>query len=223
MNGPHADLRTAARKASSSALLPASPTAIQRLPMRKAEMSTALPNACSLTVVVANGFPIYDKRSEFERQVARKIDGTSARTRRLIHFLKPYKSGRKSLWALHNLDILDKHNTILLAAASYRHFVLRSKLPVDWQDAPIEFPGIVIKPKDRLFPLQNGAIVLRIAAVARSENDDNFEFAFEICFGEGNALAGEPLTTLRDLGRMTERIVGMIEKCSTSRTPAGRT
>lgn len=167
------------------------------------------------SVVTSNGFPIFDKRREFKREVSRKIDGTNARTRRLIHLLKPYKSGRKALWSLHNLDIVDKHNTILVAAASYRHFVLRSKLPVPWQETPVEFPGISIRPKDRLFPLKDGATVMKVAAKARrAEIEDDFEFSFEICFGEGNALAGEPLLALRDLGNMTERIVALIEGCN---------
>lgn len=161
-----------------------------------------------------HSFPIFNRRREFTRQASKKINGVNPRTRRLIERLKPYKGGCDSLWIVHNLDILDKHNAIIPVGAAYRHFTIKPIAPRAAE--PIQFPGVNIKPADRLYPLEDGTTIFGVRAAARDQkNEADFEFAFEVAFGEGEIVKGEPLfPTIGQLGRLCERIVLLIERCN---------
>lgn len=74
--------------------------------------------------------------------------------------------------------------------------------------------SIPINPADRLYPLKDGDEVFRIKAEARkSKFQPKFDLTFEIAFGEGQIVDGEPLVpSLRQLIDFTKRIVEIFER-----------
>ncbi len=151
-------------------------------------------------MVLANGgkpntrteFPISRNAQEFEKRDIKHLSGASDKAIQFIRELRPYQGGNESLWRLHRLDITDKHRLILTVGAAYRHFAIRAKMKVPWQGKPIEFPPIAIRPADRLFPLIDGAKILQSNAQASIEGtSQDYGFAFDIAFGDGEVVKGE--------------------------------
>ncbi len=60
-------------------------------------------------------------------------------------------------------------------------------------------PMIHLNPADRQFPLKDGAEVYRVTAGAREpDGEHNPEFRFEIAFGEGEEIQGDPIVPTLD-------------------------
>lgn len=161
-----------------------------------------------------HGFPIAETRKRFEADAAGKIDGASDAAKRFIHRLKPYKTGNSALWQIHELDILDKHKAIVPVGLAYRHFTMTTRMKVPWQNEPVTTPGISIRPADRRYPLKDGHILLRVKSAALSaEHETDYQFAFEVAFGEGQVVDGQPLIpTLQQYGQMVERIISIAQQ-----------
>ncbi len=137
-------------------------------------------------------FPISSNAKGFEKRASQNLFGASAKAIQFIKDLRPYQGGNESLWRLHSLDITDKHRLILTVGVAYKHFKMKTRMKVSWQEKPIEFPPIAIRPADRLFPLIDGAEILRIKAqVITEEINVDYGFAFDIAFGDGEVVKGE--------------------------------
>jgi hypothetical protein len=59
------------------------------------------------------GFPIAPSAETYEETKARKVEGMSPEAVRLIDSLKPYQGGNEALWRLHEINNIDKHQTIV--------------------------------------------------------------------------------------------------------------
>lgn len=160
------------------------------------------------------GFPVSDSRQEFETGGLRRMEGASTRALRIIKALKPYRGGCEPLWWLHQLNIEDKHHLVVPVGAAYRHFELTPRMRVPWRDEPVVGPSIAIRPADRLFPLEDGVTIFAVRAAAREPQfQDDYRFAFEIAFGKGRVLEGEPLfPTLFELAESIERVVRIFDR-----------
>jgi hypothetical protein len=75
--------------------------------------------ACQL--VLANGnlpsrhtcFPIFDSDTKYKNMDNRKVSGMSPAAINAINAVKPYKDGNDALYTVHELDIADKHHSLL--------------------------------------------------------------------------------------------------------------
>jgi hypothetical protein len=164
-------------------------------------------------VKLGNGFPIAGSAKTFEAMLDRKVDGTSDEVKRFVKRLKPYETGNRPLWAIHELDVLDKHKAIVPTTSAYRHFTLRGEIKVPWQDEPVKLPGINIRPNDaRRLMTNDGDILMRVRSPAVS-SEDKYEFAFEVAFGKTQIVDGQPVVpTLQQFGQLVERIVQIAGK-----------
>jgi len=163
------------------------------------------------------GFPIYESAKKFETQFFSKVDGASTKAIRIIGRLKPYKGGNQRLWVIHSLDIEDKHRLILSVGAAYRNFTMSMGLRLPWKEGEIiKSPPIAIRPADRQYPLKDNAEVMRVKAAARTSDskvDPDYQFTFEVAFGDGEVVQGEPvLPTLQHLIDYVEDVIDIFDR-----------
>ena len=77
-------------------------------------------------------FPICKGASEYIRESPRKIKGVSSHVESLIASFKPYKGGNNDLWILHDLDIIDKHQILIITLAAFKN--------IQFGDSPVMLP-----------------------------------------------------------------------------------
>ena len=58
-------------------------------------------------------FPIAKEAAAYESDKGKRVQGMEQRAISAIDALKPYKGGNEMLWKLHELDLIDKHRTVL--------------------------------------------------------------------------------------------------------------
>ena len=168
-------------------------------------------------LVISNGgnptnqiyFPIGKDERDLELSIKAKLMGASEKSKNTIRKIRPFRGGNDSIWKVHALDILDKHRAIIPVGSCLSHvtfdFTRLMRAMPGWSDLPTM--PIAIRPADRLFPLKDGAAVLHHKAGTISA-DDNPTFTFDIAFGEGQIVDGEPvLPTLQEL---TDAVAGAI-------------
>jgi hypothetical protein len=156
----------------------------------------------------SDGFPINESAQAFEPGGIAKVKSRiSNEAVKVVRAVKPYKGGNDALWRLHHLDIADKHRILFVVGSSYRSFkpALPPMLLPDGTEIPFEFPGFLI-PEDKMFPLEEGDEIYR--EPLNHETKDKPQFRFEIAFGQGEVVEGEPiLPALNDLVGATEQTI----------------
>jgi len=159
-------------------------------------------------------FPMPQSERGFDGVAQRCLAGASSRTVRFIKRLKPWPGGNETLFQLHQLDIADKHRLILVVGTAHRNIVLNLQMQVPWQEEPVRFPPLALKPADRQFPLADGTEMYRVKAAARSGlADGEPQFTFEPCFGEEGDVRGLPiLSTLERIHDHVSRIVQIADR-----------
>jgi len=149
-------------------------------------------------------FPIADAEVGYGGKLRSGLAGAKPETRASVKALQPWKGGDDDLWRLHRLDIIDKHRLLIPVGAALRGILLNMTLPGFEFDGgkAIRFPTLELLVADRQYPLKDGAEVFRIMKAARdgSAADAQHGVTFEVAFGEGLVVAGEPIApTVRDL------------------------
>jgi hypothetical protein len=159
-------------------------------------------------------FPISQSTAGlYEQTLQRALRGAPPKAVRLIRCLRPFGGGNIILGQLRALDITDKHRLVLIVGAAHKHLVIKAKMKVAWQDAPVEFPPLALNPADRQFPLQDGAEVFRICAAARSDALSEHNIVFELAFGDVAEVKGLPLVeTLQSMHGYVTRIVKIMDE-----------
>ena len=149
-------------------------------------------------------FPIADSRKEFESGGPKKVKGASEDAIELLWKIRPYKGGNVPLYRLHRLDIADKHRLLLTVGSAHLTTKVSYRLG-SWQSGDIH-----LTPRARTFPLKNKAELYRVPRAFRqsAENQPEPEFIFEIAFGDGEIVKGEPvIPTLNALVGEVEQII----------------
>jgi hypothetical protein len=172
-------------------------------------------NHASITKKTA--FPIFDSADECEARIEGILKGASVEAIRFIKALKPYNGGNQPLFALHRLDITDKHR-LLITVGAVREPV---SVPTSAQAARYKDKGIRIVPKEAdgtfavefapyiTFPLEDDAEVFR--RTYKTELYPNANLTFEIVFGEKGVFDREPLVpSLLNLTNIVQSIVETI-------------
>ena len=163
-------------------------------------------------LVLANGsqpgektaFPIARSKDSFPSYAKKCLKGVSKQASAAIEELRPYQGGDQRFWRLHQLDIEDKHHLLIPVGAAHRNVMISMTMNA-WEDIPpVTFPPLALRPADRQYPLQDGAVVFRIMKGARESEQETsrseYGFTFEVAFGDGTSVAGEPvIPTLANL------------------------
>lgn len=98
-------------------------------------------------------FPIRDSRKELETALSEPKNKVPLDICNLIRDgVRPYPNGNYAIWALHHLDILDKHRFIIpiVAMSAYRDLRIEN-------DQHVSFPGnchFITDSPSRLFPIE---------------------------------------------------------------------
>jgi hypothetical protein len=181
--------------------------------------------------VLANGgtpgkptcFPMAKDASSYQKTRTAALAGASADVFTLVDGLQPYPGGNDTLWRLHSLDILDKHRVLVPVGVAHRNIILNFKMPwpTGWPSrepgmpSEIQFPPLALRPADRQFPLKDGVEVYRVCAAAQGISlcSDDPQFTFEIAFGDGQVVDGEPVFNLLEtLVKEVERVTDLFER-----------
>jgi len=135
--------------------------------------------------VAANGaipdcntaFPIYNSASEFESKCVRKIKGIGEQAVDIIRSVQPYKGASNGdvVWRLHQLDIIDKHRTLLTCGVSARGLI---EIPHAGQ-------------KQALFPMKVGHRFTVKSGYFEMEQEKRP--AFDIALNEPQIMEAEPV------------------------------
>lgn len=126
-------------------------------------------------------FPVGDDEADLEKRIKSKFGRASARAKDVVRTLKTYKGGNESLWTVHRLDILDKHQ-LVVPIATVPH-TLKLSTPDDVKGGRIEMPQ-----DGMLHGFKDGDIFLS-APIGMLEGYP--EAAFKIMFGQIEVAAGE--------------------------------
>jgi hypothetical protein len=138
-------------------------------------------------------FPIARSAVFYRSLAPMRLAGLGKVPTAAIKSLKPWAGGNDSLWALHCLDIADKHQLLVPVAAAVRHFTMNSSIQFPDAAEPLS-TGVSIRPADRQFGLVDGDEVFRIMKAARDVGAPNFNLShgitFEVAFDRVSGIPG---------------------------------
>jgi hypothetical protein len=155
-------------------------------------------------------FPTYKVAPKKESDFLGKVEGAGSAAINIIKALQPYNCGDDSLWKLHELDIRDKHHSLLMVACRVDNASVDIRPSPSPQSALIQvtaptFPG-------GGFPiLEDGTELFRATAGFFEEMHKDFNVSFEVAFGEPQVAQGQPaLPLLHQLAGLVEGIVNQL-------------
>jgi hypothetical protein len=173
-------------------------------------LRTALDHtACEL--VRANGgvpnehtyFPICDPAQKLTPAIFNgKVKGMLSAAQVLIRDVQADRTGDRTLWHLHKLDIIDKHRLLLTASVGMK----------GWGVEEMTAHGYWFE-RGMTFSLMEGQEIVNIptSTYNRQKNED-FKLKLEITFGETEVLEGEPiLPAVKQMADLIEALVSKFE------------
>jgi hypothetical protein len=157
-------------------------------------------------------FPIRDTAPKKEADFRAKIKGMKPGAESLIESLQPYKGGNGDLWTLHRLDIIDKHQLLLVAACAVGEV---SSPPIDTQGdlSQVNFQLKIRTPfgkqPDGTFPImKDGTEFARSTGSTNVPENNDLDLSFEIAFAEPQIVQGKPvLPFVHQLAQLVDGIV----------------
>jgi hypothetical protein len=172
-------------------------------------------------VELNTGFPVFRSATAcanaFNPGPPRQVKGAPQPAIDLIKAANPYNGANNAFWRLHQLDITDKHKLLVPVGMTQGLIVHDMGLILannsDLADK-LTTPQKLSTPPDlsipqRQFPLEDGAEIYRVPARGRDDLMTQMhmhpQFVFEVAFGEGEVVEGEPLyPTLHQLAHFVE-------------------
>lgn len=146
-------------------------------------------------------FPIAASANDLETAIKeRHVDRAAKDVVDIIRSLKPYKGGNDLLWAVHDLDITDKHKLLIPMA----HFAGIPNLTVATGDTPI-----LKYSSDLIGPLKEDMTIITLPQAGNFQLGQEFQATFEITFGQGQSfIENKPvITTLHQLADLIDGII----------------
>ncbi|HEY0940326.1 MAG TPA: hypothetical protein VGE08_09545 [Steroidobacter sp.] len=118
--------------------------------------------------------------------------------------IEPYDTGNNPLSALHALDITDKH---LLLLPVFSVAAIRGDFKIFSEKAPT--PRYM---RNVTFGVGEGGVLKILGMPGKFDIEGDFQPSFDITFGQGQALEGEPIIpTLHQLAQLVSNIVDKFE------------
>jgi hypothetical protein len=150
-------------------------------------------------------FPFCLKRDDFEGAIRKRhIDRAAPEVLNIIRRLEPYEDGAGyMLRAIHDLDIIDKHQLLIPVV----HCV---NIPYTSFSSHFSDDQIFLKLRSTHFDRVKDGTVLCYTPITDEINvGQNLKFTFEITFGDGQSLEGQPI--IPQLYEVTSFIARIIE------------
>lgn len=146
------------------------------------------------TVARETGYPIPQKASatvaDYQRLVHRRLKGSSPAVIETASSLEPIPGGHDEvLWALHHLDILDKHRFLIVVGTAHRELTVDLRHQLRQSTGRDDLPEalLYLAPKDGGFGVEDGHI---LATLTRPLVVRPAQFRFGAAFGEPDLLRG---------------------------------
>lgn len=179
--------------------------------------------ACSL--VRLNGrsdknvyFPFSERGGkDFERMIKkRNINRAAPDVVDIIRSLEPYKGGNEALRAIHDLDITDKHVTIVptLYLTAVPRIIVDSRVVEDSFVHPLKKKNVIAAFAVSSMVMVDDGVVARGRLVRPDNIDEDYnpKLSIDIRFAKGQPFAGESVVpTLYDLAKRVDGIVQTFE------------
>ena len=166
-------------------------------------------------------FPINYSLDSLEKAIPRTLKGVSDKAISAIKQLQPYKGGygkpgNEILWALFDLDRIDKHRSIVLVGTVHTQTQLRfcvgNPLQKNFQWIG---PPIIAANQTLSGPVKDGQTIAEITQSGLLPPEVNLHgsVTFSIRFGEGSAVAGEPIAeVLPVIGQHVQSIIDTFDQ-----------
>ena len=176
----------------------------------------------SPAIIKKTYFPIGTTKEFFDEKLPKDLRGASDLARKMVARLKPYKGGTDAFWRLHQLDIMDKHTTLIPMGASHSRVLWKVDFTsmfemmgeTDPNNIP-DMPPIAFTPANTQFPLKNGDVVFEYgyANDPDRKHKGEFKLTIDVAFGEGQIIDGQPvIPSLQQFVDFIERIAGVFDR-----------
>jgi hypothetical protein len=161
-------------------------------------------------------FPVADDSVKYEANKRRRMEGASRQTFDAVDALKPYKGGNDAIWALHQLNNIEKHRLLLTVGSEAGGINLvqlmaghlSGTFPPEAVGA-FESMNVFLNPADKGFPLKVG-FELYIGAVDEKPNPKQ-QFRFDVALCEPGVIDGKPmLETITQFAKLVDDIVAAL-------------
>jgi hypothetical protein len=150
-------------------------------------------------------FPFASEGDSLNKRIKeRKIHRAGPDIVQIIKCLKPYKGGDNALWAIHDLDITDKHQLILpvvfLGGIPDVKTTFQSEIAITFQDYFI-------------CPVHDGTQINVIAASPDMQVGEKLKARFDVTFGDIDIFKSQSIVpTLIQLAELVEGIIDRFER-----------
>jgi hypothetical protein len=143
-------------------------------------------------------FPICETAEKYKTESPGKTRGMPVAAKQIIDRIEPYGGANNPLWALHLLDIADKHRLLVAVGTKVAN---QNGMQFQLSPEPTQFSVLVDSPA-----LKEGDVLGEVSG--NSEAQQRISFNFDVAFGEPDLLAGEPIVeTLEYMTQMVEAIL----------------
>lgn len=142
-------------------------------------------------------FPFAVSVDRLEEAIAQgHIDRASPQVVEKVRSLKPYKGGNEALRAVHDLDVTDKHDSLVTVGET-----------AGFQRLGLEGRGVTISAV-KFTPVKDGMKVLSFPAGGDVEINQDPEITIDVTFGRGQPFQGQPVVpTLHQLTELAEGVI----------------
>jgi hypothetical protein len=146
-------------------------------------------------------FPFAASGDDLEKAIKHgHIDRASPQVLDKVRSLKPYKRGNEALRAVHDLDITDKHDSLVTVGqlAGFRH--------IDLVGRGVTIEGVSFG------PVIDGMQVIRFSCDGKAQINHDHEIIVSVTFGRGQPFQGQPvIPTLHQLTELVDGVVRSFE------------
>jgi hypothetical protein len=172
-------------------------SALDHLVWQLVEAAGNKPNRCQ--------FPIYESAPKRESDLLAQVKGVAPDAVSLILALQPYQSGNDALWAVHEIDRMDKHRLLLVVEQAMSGIFGGRVIPSWIQDATRWSPR-------KRFPLLKDRAIVHRVPFGSPDYDMDFKLTTQVAFGEPEVVEGEAvLPLLTQLRELVERVVSSFD------------
>ena len=125
-----------------------------------------------------------------------------------IDAVQPYKGGNDLLWAIHKLNIIDKHRLLLTVGSAVHSLDFTALVKQHYPNsifARTDFPPTLFSPADNSYPLEPGTVVFtdctRVEPIEPPLN-------FNVVIHEQGIIEGKPvLPLMTDMIKTVEHVI----------------
>jgi hypothetical protein len=158
-------------------------------------------------------FPTFASAEKYEALKRGKMEGAGQEVFEALDALKPYKGGNDLLWALHELNNIDKHRLLITAGGAWHRMniaaTLERMLPAEFL-GKVSVPAVIVRPKSIKFPMEEGDVLFIDAADA--EPDEKLQFEVSVSLYEPQIIEPQPIVTA--VHQFATLVEGVVEALS---------